>query len=322
MKKINENTFQISENLFIKNYNENNNNLTVFNTLLKEDIFFLIYNNNDLYKLNIKDDKLEYEKIEEINQSNINLKEISFTKNNFFLLNTQSIIFFSKYNFLNNKFTINELNPLSGILEKKKIKKISCNLNESLFLTYGGNVYSQKDNPILIIDLLNYNIENIYTGGNYHMVYGKKRDELEGNDYIFSWGENSSFQCGLSDNNFIDKPIEILTNVSINQISLGEKHSVILTKDGNLFIFGDNTFNQCFINNNDDKILLNKEKIVSYNYFNKNNENIIKIQTSFYSTLIITDNNTLLTLGKINNKISKLYKIKKEIKIENIKIAF
>lgn len=84
MKKINENTFQISENLFIKNYNENNNNLTVFNTLLKEDIFFLIYNNNDLYKLNIKDDKLEYEKIEEINQSNINLKEISFTKNNFF----------------------------------------------------------------------------------------------------------------------------------------------------------------------------------------------------------------------------------------------
>ena len=124
MKKINENTFQISENLFIKNYNENNNNLTVFNTLLNEDIFFLIYNNNDLYKLNIKDDKLEYEKIEEINQSNINLKEISFTKNNFFLLNTQSIIFFSKYNFLNNKFTINELNPLSGILEKKKIKKI------------------------------------------------------------------------------------------------------------------------------------------------------------------------------------------------------
>jgi hypothetical protein len=140
MKKINENTFQISENLFIKNYNENNNNLTVFNTLLKEDIFFLIYNNNDLYKLNIKDDKLEYEKIEEINQSNINLKEISFTKNNFFLLNTQSIIFFSKYNFLNNKFTINELNPLSGILEKKKIKKISCNLNECLFLKYGGNV--------------------------------------------------------------------------------------------------------------------------------------------------------------------------------------
>ena len=130
MKKINENTFQISENLFIQNYNENNNNLTVFNTFLNEDIFFLIYNNNDLYKLNIKDDKLEYEKIEEINQSNINIKEISFTKNNFFLLNTQSIIFFSKYNFLNNKFTINELNPLSGILEKKKIKKISCNLNE------------------------------------------------------------------------------------------------------------------------------------------------------------------------------------------------
>ena len=314
MKKINENTFQISENLFIKNYNENNNNLTVFNTLLKEDIFFLIYNNNDLYKLNIKDDKLEYEKIEEINQSNINLKEISFTKNNFFLLNTQ--------NLLNNKFIINQLNPLSGILEKKKIKKISCNLNESLFLTYGGNVYSQKDNPILIIDLLNYNIENIYTGGNYHMVYGKKRDELEGNDYIFSWGENSSFQCGISDNNFIDKPLEILNNVSINQISVGEKHSVILTMDSSLFFFGDNSFNQCLINDNNDKILLNKEKIVSYNYFNKNNENIIKIQTSFYSTLIITDKNTLLTIGKINNKISKLYKIKKEINVEKIKIAF
>ena len=97
MKKINENTFQISENLFIKNYNENNNNLTVFNTLLNDNIFFLIYNNNDLYKLNIKDDKLEYEKIEEINQSNINLKEISFTKNNFF---------FTKYSFNNIFFKI------------------------------------------------------------------------------------------------------------------------------------------------------------------------------------------------------------------------
>ncbi len=322
MKKINENTFQISENLFINNYNENNNNLTVFNTFINEDIFFLIYNNNDLYQLKIKENELEHEKIEEINKSNIKPREISFTQNIFFLLNTQSIIFFSKYNLLNNKFTINQLNPLSGILEKKKIKKISCNLNESLFLTYGGNVYSQKDNPILIIDLLNYNIENIYSGGNYHIVYGKKRDELKGNDYIFAWGDNSSFQCGISDNNFIDKPIEILSNVSINQISLGEKHSVILTMDSNLFIFGDNTFNQCFINSNDDLILLNKEKIVSYNYFNKNNENIIKIQTSFYSTLFITDNNTLLTLGKINNKKSKLYKIKKEINIEKIKIAF
>jgi hypothetical protein len=124
MKKINENTFQISENLFIQNYNENNNNLTVFNTFLNEDIFFLIYNNNDLYKLNIKEEELEHEKIEEINKSNINPREISCTKDNIFLLNTQSIIFFSKYNLLNNKFIINQLNPLSGILEKKKIKKI------------------------------------------------------------------------------------------------------------------------------------------------------------------------------------------------------
>ena len=93
MKKINENTFQISENLFINNYNENNNNLTVFNTFINEDIFFLIYNNNDLYQLKIKENELEHEKIEEINKSNIKPREISFTQNIFFLLNTQSIIF-------------------------------------------------------------------------------------------------------------------------------------------------------------------------------------------------------------------------------------
>ena len=321
MKKIDENCFQISPNLFIKNYNNNQENLNIYNPFFSDDIFYIIFN-NDLYQLNVKEEKFEFEKIQNINTSNINPKEISFTKKNIFILDSKSITFFSEYNFLNNKFNITRLNPIPGILEKKKIKKISSSISESLFLTYGGNLYIQKENPTLLIDLLNYNIEKINSGENFHLVSGKKRDENNNEDYIFAWGDNSNFQCGISDNNFIEKPIEILHNISVNTISLGAKHSIIFTNDNNLFIFGDNTFNQSIINSSEEKIPLNKDKIISYNYFNKNNDNISLIKTSLNSTLILSEKNTILTFGKINNNKPKVFQINKEIKIENIKISF
>ena len=123
MKKIDENCFQISPNLFIKNYNNNQENLNIYNPFFSDDIFYIIFN-NDLYQLNVKEEKFEFEKIQNINTSNINPKEISFTKKNIFILDSKSISFFSEYNFLNNKFNITRLNPIPGILEKKKIKKI------------------------------------------------------------------------------------------------------------------------------------------------------------------------------------------------------
>ena len=83
-------------------------------------------------------------KFEQIPQSNndSNKKYIicDFTQNTiYFITKEKNEVLISNYNYPLS------LIPLKGILQKKKIKSVSCGKNASIFLTFGGMVYTNTD---------------------------------------------------------------------------------------------------------------------------------------------------------------------------------
>ena len=221
-----------------------------------------------------------------------------------------------------NKNNTEIISVLPGILQKKKIKTISCGLNTTLFLTYGGMVYSNsdtsKENQKLITDLLEYNIDQTYSGSQHFFCIGQKRNKPEDGSLIFSWGNNDFSQCGVDANyKYISNPKIIFKNVFIKQIALGKNHSMILTYIGEVVVFGDNQFNQCSPENKDTIRLTENDNILpiteinyyttSIDYLDKNNEKIEKIEAKNDSSIMITDKKSIIFRGKILGK-EKIFK--------------
>ena len=329
-----------NQKFLIKNISElelsNNINLnssTIYSSSYKNMLLFLI-NNNLFYKGKYieqpNSNNFIFEKIESnTNKSNIiNLQQkfisCDFTSNYiYFITKNKNEILYSNY--LSNENNNNEIiTILPGIIQKKKIKSISCGINSTLFLTYGGMVYSNydknKENQKLITDLLEYNIDQIYSGAQHYFCVGQKRNISEGGSIVFSWGNNTLSQCGFdSQINNIENPKMIFKNIFIKEISLGNNHSMILTSNGEVLMFGDNQNNQCSPENkkfiklieNDDIIPITEINyyISPIDYLVKNNEKIIKIEAKNDSSMIITDKKSIIFRGKIFDGKEKIFKL-------------
>ena len=264
-------------------------------------------------------------KFKKFPDSNKKYIKCDFTENNIYLITEEkNEILISNYNY---PLT---LTPLNGILQKKKIKSVSCGKNASIFLTYGGMIYTntdeEKDSQKLMNDLLEYNISQIYAGGYHYFCKGKKRNQESDNNFgscVFSWGDNTYSQCGFDNNEFtyIDTPKIIFKDISIKYISLGNNHTMILTNNCEVIIFGDNQFFQCCNNENKNivKLVENNNILplleISYytttvDYLIKNDEIIEKIEAKNDSSLIITNKKSIILKGKIFEGKEKIFKLK------------
>ena len=146
-----------------------------------KNLILIFVNNNLYYKVKYCDDSYSnnnfvFEKISSYKNKTNNLQQkfckCDFTNNYiYFITQNKNEVLFSNYlSFENNKETIS---ILPGIIQKKKIKSISCGINSTLFLTYGGMVYSNndsnKENQKLITNLLEYNIDQIFSGSQHYL---------------------------------------------------------------------------------------------------------------------------------------------------------
>ena len=339
-----------NKKFYVKNISEINlsnsinlNSSIIYSSSYKNMLLFLI-NNNLFFKGKYIDQQNQnnfiFEKINsntnKANIINLQLKFIKcdFTLNNiYFITQNKNEVLFSNY-LLSDNNNNDIISILPGIIQKKKIKSISCGINTTLFLTYGGMVYSNNDtnksNQKLITDLLEYNIDQIYSGAQHYFCVGEKRNNniSEGGSIIFSWGNNNFSQCGIdSKNNNIDNPKIIFKNIFIKQISLGNNHSIILTNNGEVLIFGDNQYNQCTTENknffklteNDDIIPITEINyyITPIDYLVKNNEKIIKIEAKNDSSMFLTDKKSIIFRGKIFNSKEKIFKLTNNSSINN-----
>ena len=266
--------------------------------------------------------------------------------------NTYTVI--SQNNLDYESLTLHESMKLTGSLSKKFVTKIACGDMHSLFLTNTGLVFSIGDNTygqlgigenekiqqsgeaLLIQDLLNFKITDIFAGNEHSLCFGSLREFSKNGDnsnrlitdrilqYLFVWGDNSYGQLGIkikkvniynnnnsnndnSTNKMILKPTKLSLNENPHSYAISKDYlinltgglyfSVVLLSSGKLFTFGDNQYNQIITINKTEKPCLMSKHIP------KEYGKIIKAISSANSLLLITNKKKLLIFGKFNSPI-------------------
>ena len=322
---------------------------TIINPIQLNSFFLIIVNTNELLKAKLNLNDANTLSVENITPFQINhITNIAINEESIYIQTSNSnneIVIYSSPKLIYDLFNLNNsAQHIDKLFQKKQIKQISCGVNQTLFLSHGGMVYSYKSNnqhkemnnenhqhhlqqqqqPVLITDLIEYEIEMVCAGNSFNFVYGKQRY----NDYnymkltesnkeekcILTWGDNSYGQCGFTnkgDMKYIDKAkVLIKGNFNIcncDCVSLGLCHMVFVSDDNKIVLCGNNSYHQCNLNETNDNVVIFNNQYTEFNCFSENKETIIYVKASEYSTLFIGNKGTMLILGKINNGNYSLY---------------
>nr|XP_023493507.1 probable E3 ubiquitin-protein ligase HERC6 isoform X2 [Equus caballus] len=151
-------------------------------------------------------------------------------------------------------FTPKKIKTLTGI----KIIQVSCGDYHSLALSEGGQVFSwgknsqgqlglgkefpSQDSPQRVRSLEGIPLAQVAAGGAHSFA-------LSVSGTSFGWGNNSAGQLALSGNNvpvqsYKPRSIGALRNLGVIYISCGYEHTAVLTQNGKVFTFGDNSCGQ------------------------------------------------------------------------------
>ncbi|CAM6001532.1 unnamed protein product, partial [Sphagnum balticum] len=143
---------------------------------------------------------------------------------------------------------------LNQYLNNEFVVDISCGVHHSLVLTncgevfaWGGNYYGQIGNgcnsdqlkPIKVKGFNNERVVMISCGYWHSMA-------LTECGHVYSWGWSGSGQLGIENTvksnepKFVAVIDENKSNVFVEKISCGKYHSLLLSSDGNIYVFGRN----------------------------------------------------------------------------------
>ena len=193
-------------------------------------------------------------------------------------------------------------NIFSHFLYQELLQKLSYKLNapSGTVISFGNNTHNETshDNyekitiPRMIFKLKNLRIDHIFSGWEHNII-------LANNGDIYSFGNNQHYQCGLSNNDNINKIITNPTNISIlnNNIkgisaACGNEYTLILSKDNEVYAFG----------NNEDGVLgINDSKLKKYEFTKINfgiyTNKIKEISAGTVHNLALTQDNKLFSWG-------------------------
>uniref|UniRef100_A0A8D1H4J9 HECT and RLD domain containing E3 ubiquitin protein ligase family member 6 n=1 Tax=Sus scrofa TaxID=9823 RepID=A0A8D1H4J9_PIG len=155
---------------------------------------------------------------------------------------------FKEVNFIPKKITLTDI----------KIIQVSCGHYHSLALSEDGQVFSWGKNsdgqlglgkevpsqasPQRVRSLEGIPLAQVAAGGAHSFALS-----LPGTS--FGWGSNRAGQLALSGNNvpaqaYKPRSVGALKNLGVIYISCGYEHTAVLTQDGKVFTFGDNSYGQ------------------------------------------------------------------------------
>ena len=193
-------------------------------------------------------------------------------------------------------------NLFSHFLYEEILQKLSYKLNiqSGIIVSFGNNTHNETSyddyekitHPKIIFKLKNIRIDHIYSGWEHNIVLSNKGD-------IYSFGNNQFFQCGLPNKDNKDKMVKDPTNISalnnnIKGISAacGNEYSLILSKDNEVYGFGNNEDGVLGLNDNTIK-QIKFSKIDFGIYTNK----IKDISAGTVHNLALTMDNKLFSWG-------------------------
>lgn len=96
------------------------------------------------------------------------------------------------------------------------------------------------------------------------MFAGENFTLIQTSKSLISFGGNRNGELGRGGDPTIPKKIDFFENFKIDQVSCGKCHSLVLTKKGNLYSFGDNSYNQL---GHENEILYYSEEPILIDYF-------------------------------------------------------
>jgi alpha-tubulin suppressor-like RCC1 family protein len=193
---------------------------------------------------------------------------------------------------------------LNEYLNDKQIIDICCGFNHSLVLTnsgelyaWGGNWFGQignenYDNQSIPIKVNGFNDEKIVmiSCGEWHSM------ALTESGHVFSWGLNSSGQMGLENTNKANKPsiVSLSIKIPIKKISCGREHSLLLSRDGDIYWFGNNG---CETKISPKKLTINSNKFID-----------IASHNEYYISIALSLNGIYYIWGNCGEKVIKIPK--------------
>ena len=124
--------------------------------------------------------------------------------------------------------------------------------------------------------------------------------------FIYGWGKNSYGELGINsiENVFLPSPIKTFQNQVISQISSGGKHTLILTKDGKVYVSGSNMFGLLANNRSEFNNEQFQKEFKNMKFFTSNNIQIINISSAEFHSLAINKDYQIFAWG--GNLHSKL----------------
>ena len=284
---INKNLTEI--NYLIPENNKNIFSLPVLN--FNSNNFSLKYNNIKKGILNDDLTMLLNENGNVILFGNKNLEKKNFSNEDNFLLNK------------NNKF-------------KEKIKEICSTENFNFIVTKNNEIYFWSNtheflinNPTKIFLNQKISIINVNSGKNFAIFlsnFGK----------CFGIGSNIYYEIGMNEKNFRMFPEEIVNlskfNERIIQIKCGFKHSIALSQNGKIFVWGNNSFGQLG-NKNLQNLLPN---LLNFN------EKIIQISAGFRNSIFMNEKREIFYCGILSKNQKTIFPKKFNFYEKNSELNF
>ena len=175
-----------------------------------------------------------------------------------------------------------------ALTEKNECYAWGCNGNSQLGLGNIGNYWSSPQKLNIS------NIRSVSSGGFHTVAMTIKSNKC------YVWGYNYQGQLGLGDNKTYGTPIE-LSLINVLSISCGRFHTVALvslcesesgfisSNENQIYIWGDNTFGQLGLGDNDDRNIPHK--------LNLCNHCIISVSCGCMHTMALTINGILYSWG-------------------------
>eukprot|EP01080_Neovahlkampfia_damariscottae_P008608 gene8608-555_t len=195
---------------------------------------------------------------------------------------------------------VEELKPQKIKTKNLKVIQIEASGRHSLLLTNDGKVFSFglinpekiENSPTLIKKLSNYRVNYISTGF-WHNVFGTACGK------VFVSGKGDEGKLGLGNQNDYFDPVEItsLKNIQIKQCTGGAWHTVLLTAQGKVFVWGSNYWGQLGL----DKENETKDRLqpVELEYFQ--DKNVVKVACGSNFTLCLTEDGKVFSFGCSSN---------------------